>query len=117
MEAARRLAGACATCDLPAVEALLAHDVVALCDSGGLVESVHEPVEGVADVAVFTLSVLGGRPGTAVTVENVNGQPGIAVRLIDGRAVAVVALACVDGLITGLYIVLSPLKLRGWHRP
>ena len=116
MDAARRLAGACATCDLPAVEALLAPEVVALCDSGGLVVAVREPVLGVADVAVFTLSVLGGRPGTAVTVESVNGQPGIAVRRTDGTAVAVVALACVDELITGLFIVLSPVKLRGWHR-
>jgi RNA polymerase sigma-70 factor (ECF subfamily) len=116
MDLARRLAGACAECDLPAVEALLSPDVMALCDSGGLVAAVREPVLGVADVAVFTLSVLGGRTGAHLTVESVNGHPGIAMRRTDGTAVAVVAVACAGNAITGLYIVLSPAKLRGWHR-
>lgn len=116
MDLAHRLAGACVACDLAVVETLFAPDVVALCDSGGRVPAVREPVHGVADVSVLTLGVLGGRRGARLTVESVNGQPGLVLRRTDGVALVVVALRCDDGCIAGLYIVLNPVKLRGWHR-
>ncbi|WP_232049983.1 siderophore-interacting protein [Actinoplanes sp. OR16] len=111
----RRLADACAAGDLGAVEPLLAADVVAVCDGGGLVPAAADPVCGSGDVALLLIGVL-GRPGTDLSVESVNGLPGLVLRRTDGTAVAVVAARCGAAPLSTLWIVLNPAKLNGWHR-
>jgi len=108
----RRLAAACNTGDVTAIEAHLDPDAVAVCDSGGRVPAPFRPVYGAAEVA----SVLGTLlPGADLSVESVNGRAGLAVRRA-GTAVAVIAVSCHQNRATALWVVLSPAKLRGWHR-
>ncbi|BCJ47515.1 hypothetical protein GCM10010168_18730 [Actinoplanes ianthinogenes] len=116
METMLRLAGACVAGDLGTVEALLAADAVAVCDGGGLVPAATGPVRGAGEVALLLIGVL-GRPGTDLSVEDVNGRPGLVLRRRDGTAVAVVAAArCGATRLTTLWMVLNPAKLHGWHR-
>lgn len=111
-----RFAAACRLGNIGALAAALDADAVAVCDGGGLVPAPPGSVHGPPDIAQLVAVLLGGRPGTELTVEAVNGRSGLAVRHA-GRAVAVVSVGTVDTLVTDLWIVLNPAKLRGWHRP
>ncbi|GIF62112.1 hypothetical protein Ais01nite_01470 [Asanoa ishikariensis] len=112
----RRLATACAQGDVAALRAALATDVVAVCDGGGLVPAALGPIYGADDVAELLSVLLCGRPATELTVEAVNGRAGLALRDA-GRALAVVAVKVAELRVAYVWIVLSPAKLRGWHRP
>jgi hypothetical protein len=112
-EVVRRLAAACRTGDVIAIEAVLEPGAVGVCDGGGRVPAPIRPVYGAAAVARLLRALL---PGTDLTVESVNGRAGLLVRQA-GYAVAVIAVSCDDGPATTLWIVLNPAKLRGWHRP
>jgi hypothetical protein len=108
----RRLAVACHTDDVIAIEALLDPDAVAVCDSGGRVPAPIRPVRGAAEVACLLRALA---PGTDLTVESVNGRAGLVIRQT-GRAVAVIAVSCEENWAATLWVVLNPAKLRGWHR-
>jgi len=97
--------------DLQALEAVLADDVVALSDGGGLVLAARKPVVGRERVATFLLGVL---EKFAADVENVpaayNG--GLAfVGLRDGHPMAVWAVDIGPDGIRGFYNVMNPQKL------
>jgi len=110
-----RLAGACGGAGNPAaLEALLHTEAVALCDGGGEVPAVLQPVCGAAIVARLLIALVGDRPGTVLTVESVNGRAGLALRQ-QGTVLAVVSVSATAGRITSLWIVLNPAKLRHWH--
>ncbi|MEV4534493.1 siderophore-interacting protein [Asanoa sp. NPDC049518] len=111
----RRLAGACVLGDVAAVRAALAPDAVAVCDGGGLVPAAPRPIHGADDVTELLRVLLCGRPASELTVEAVNGRAGLALREA-GRAVAVVAVKVAGIRVAYVWIVLSPEKLRGWHR-
>lgn len=104
-----RLAVACRTGD---VTVHLASDAFAVCDSGGHVPAPVLPLRGADEVAWLLQALL---PGNDLTVESVNGQPGLVLRH-GGRAVAVIAVTCDRNLVTALWVVLNPAKLRPWHR-
>jgi hypothetical protein len=104
-----RLAQACRTGD---VVAHLSPDAVAVCDGGGHVPAPVLPLHGAAEVAWLLQALL---PGNDLTVESVNGHPGLVLRRA-GRAVVVIAVTCDRNLVTGLWVVLNPAKLRAWHR-
>lgn len=108
----RRLAAACHTGDVVAIEAVLDPDAVAVCDSGGRVPAPIRPVHRAAEVARLLHAVL---PGADLTVESVNGHAGLVLRQTR-RAVAVIAVSCDQDRAAALWIVLNPAKLRGWHR-
>ena len=108
----RRLAAACHTGDVIAIEAVLDPDAVAVCDSGGHVPAPIRPVHGAARVALLLHALL---PGTDVTVDGVNGRAALVLRRA-GTAVAVIAVGCHEDQATTLWVVLNPAKLRGWHR-
>jgi hypothetical protein len=112
-----RLAVACHSGDVIAIEAALDPDAVAVCDSGGRVPAPIRPVRGAAAVAlllhVLLLRVL--RPGTDLTVESVNGSAALVARRI-GLAVTVIAVGCCEDRVVNLWIVLNPDKLRVWHQ-
>jgi RNA polymerase sigma-70 factor (ECF subfamily) len=104
--------------DLSTLAAVLAPDVVAIGDGGGVVNAGRNPVFGAERVARFYAGVLSRRARTAhdVTIEPVlvNGDAGVLVRgeYADGRALlSVVAVAVSDGRITAIYNQLNPEKL------
>ncbi|MQM24139.1 RNA polymerase sigma-70 factor [Glycomyces albidus] len=90
---------------------ILAPDVVALSDGGGVRHALLHPVVG-ADKVARLLAVGWWRRDAERTVEQVqvNGSPGLLVR-IDGRIDGVVAVQVEHGRITGAYHVRNPHKL------
>jgi RNA polymerase sigma-70 factor (ECF subfamily) len=110
--------------DLEALLAVLAPDVVATGDGGGVVPAGRKPIEGAVAVARF-LAGLFRRGFTDATLEFesvlVNGQAGLLVeitaregRLLPGdldRARLVMAFEVADGQITAIYDQLAPDKL------
>ncbi|GAA2615303.1 sigma-70 family RNA polymerase sigma factor family protein [Paractinoplanes durhamensis] len=105
----REFVEACRSSDLAGVRAALDEDVFAVVDGRG-------PVYGATAVTALVGALLCGRPDTSLTVESVNGADGLALWRA-GRALVVVAVDAEAALITALWIVVSPAKLRGWQRP
>jgi RNA polymerase sigma-70 factor (TIGR02957 family) len=99
------------TGDLQGLLDVLAPDVVALSDGGGVVPAALEPVVGAENVA----AALGRTAGAAVHPAQVNGYPALILRR-DGEIDTVVALRIESNLITGLYAVRNPEKLSHLER-
>ncbi|GAA2647620.1 RNA polymerase sigma factor SigJ [Paractinoplanes durhamensis] len=102
--------------DVQALAAVLAPDVVAIGDGGGLIPGVGtRPVLGPDRVARFYLGILSGRVGeVAVEPVVVSGAAAVLVRgtYADGRPLlSVLAVTVDDGRITGLFNQLNPDKL------
>jgi RNA polymerase sigma-70 factor (ECF subfamily) len=110
----RGFAAACRPGTIAALLAVLHTDAVAICDGGGLVPAPLGPIHGAEHVARLVAALLGGMPGTDLTVESVNGLAGLALRRF-GRAVAVVGVATAGTKVATVWIVLNPAKLRRWH--
>ncbi|MFD8144593.1 sigma factor [Streptomyces sp. NPDC059708] len=104
------------TGDLRNLLDLLAPDVVALSDGGGIKRAMPRPVVGAAAVA-RALAAGVAVFGPLVTVEPtlVNGHPALVLRA-DGAIDMVVAVRIDDGLVTGLYSVRNPEKLTRMER-
>ncbi|ONI92768.1 siderophore-interacting protein [Saccharothrix sp. ALI-22-I] len=111
----RGFAEACRLGDVAAVRAALDPDAVAVCDGIGRVPAATGAIHGEEDVSRLVTALLCGRPDTELTVESVNGRAGLALRRA-GRAIAVVGVRQAGARVTGLWIVLNPAKLGGWHR-
>jgi RNA polymerase sigma-70 factor (TIGR02957 family) len=99
------------TGDLQSLLDILAPDVVALSDGGGVVQAVPTPVVGAGRVARLLTAGL-PRIAAAATLEpaQVNGYPALIVR-VNGQVDTVIAVRIDDGLISGLYAVRNPEKL------
>lgn len=110
----RRFAAACGTGDVAALKAVLAADVVAVCDGGGKVRAPARPIPGADEVARFVAALVTGS-GAVPAVEPVNGRAGLTLRRA-GRAVAVLSVSVTGAEVTAVWIVLNPDKLRRWHR-
>ncbi|GAB0106641.1 RNA polymerase sigma-70 factor [Nocardia sp. JMUB6875] len=98
------------TGDLQTLLDLLAPDVVALGDGGGIRSALPQPITGANKVArLFTKgwSTLG--PDVSFETSMVNGHPALLIRRL-GEIDTVLALRIDDGLITGLYSVRNPEK-------
>jgi RNA polymerase sigma-70 factor (ECF subfamily) len=104
------------TGDLQGLVDILAPDVVALGDGGGVKQALPRPVVGADKVARLFAAGL-ERYGAGVSVEQVqvNGYPALMLRL-DGELDCVVAIRIDDGLVTGLYTVRNPDKLSHLDR-
>lgn len=111
----RRLAEACRSGDVAALQGALNADAVAVCDGGGVVPVPPVPIRGAQDVARLVAVLLGGQPDAELTVEAVNGRAGLVLRGA-GRAVAVAGVGTAGGKVTEVWIVLTPAKLGRWHR-
>ena len=101
--------------DVRALAAVLAPDVVAIGDGGGLPGVGTRPVLGADRVSRFYLGILNGRLG-AVAVEPVlvNGSAGLLIRgtYANGRPLlSVMGFTVDDGRITGIFNQLNPDKL------
>ncbi|MEU9715223.1 RNA polymerase sigma-70 factor [Streptomyces sp. NPDC047976] len=99
------------TGDLQGLVDLLAPDVVALSDGGGIKQAMPRPVVGAEKVArLLAAGVAAFGPLMTAEPTRVNGHPALLMR-IDGEVEMVVALRIDDGLVTGLYSVRNPQKL------
>lgn len=98
------------TGDLQSLLDILAPDVVALADGGGVKQAVPRPIVG-ADKVVRLLTA-GFERVNNLTAEpaQINGFPAVIVRL-GGELDGVMAFHTENGLITGLYYVRNPDKL------
>ncbi|WP_049561606.1 RNA polymerase sigma-70 factor [Nonomuraea sp. SBT364] len=104
------------TGDLQGLLDILAPDVVALSDGGGVKQAMPRPVEGAARLGRRLVNAL-TRFGAAMSLEpaQINGGPALLVRL-DGELDGVLAVQVEDGLITSLYYVRNPEKLSRVQR-
>jgi RNA polymerase sigma-70 factor (ECF subfamily) len=104
------------TGDLQSLLDILAPDVVALSDGGGVKQAVLRPIVGADKVARLLATGL-GRIAAAASLQpaQVNGYPALILRL-NGEIDTVIAVRIDDGLITGLYAVRNPEKLSHMER-
>ena len=99
------------TGDLQSLLDILAPDVVALTDGGGVKQAQLRPIVGAESVARFFAAASdSARAGMSLEPAQVNGGPALIVRL-NGEIDGVVAMRVEDGLVTGLYLVRNPEKL------
>ena len=99
------------TGDLQSLLDILAPDVVALSDGGGVKHALLRPVRGAGKVARLLAAGWWKRGGErSFEPVQVNGSPGLLV-LVDGQLDAVLAVRVENGYVTGLYGVRNPEKL------
>jgi RNA polymerase sigma-70 factor (ECF subfamily) len=101
--------------DINALISLLDPDATATADGGGLVSTVHRPVEGAAQIARYAVEIAKLVPNMTILERTVNGQPGLVAQR-DGVVVTVMAFDVTHGRITHIWAVRNPDKLRPWTR-
>jgi RNA polymerase sigma-70 factor (ECF subfamily) len=110
-EAVDRFLAAIRHGDLQGLLDVLAPNVVAVSDGGGLVVAARHPIEGAKRVANFLIRGLRS-VDLEVTAVWLNGSP--AVRLdIGGELDTAVSLAVEEGRISRIYAIRNPHKLAG----
>ncbi|RFU37452.1 RNA polymerase subunit sigma-24, partial [Actinomadura logoneensis] len=109
----RELRRAWAANDIGAFVAVLAPDAVAVGDGGGVVAAMPEPVEGAERIARHMVDIISRAPGMTVSEEMVNARPGLVARYAGGIA-GVFAFEFEDGLVSRIWCVRNPEKLRPW---
>ncbi len=104
------------TGDLQSLLDVLAPDVVALSDGGGVRHALLRPVAGIGNVARL-LAVGWWRRDAERSVEpvQINGGPGLLVR-VGGEIDGVVAVRVENGHVAGVYHVRNPEKLSRMER-
>jgi RNA polymerase sigma-70 factor (TIGR02957 family) len=117
-ELAQRFFAAAGEGDLPALEALLAHDVALHGDGGGKVPALGRPVNGRARVARALLAGMSTLPrlGVRIQVAEINGQPGAMAFDAHDRLVGVIGLGIAGGQIETIHSIVNPDKLRHFDR-
>ena len=99
--------------DIDALTGLLDPGATATADGGGLVSTLHRPIEGAAQVARYAVEIAGLVPDMTILERTVNGQPGLVAQR-DGVVVTVMAFDVADGRIRHIWAVRNPEKLRPW---
>ena len=108
--AVEKFLAAVSTGDVQGLVEVLAPDVVAVADGGGLVRAALRPITGAGTVATF-LARAATFPDFAATTAWFNGMPG--ARIDAGGTTTAVSLVVEDGRITRIYAIRNPHKL-GW---
>jgi RNA polymerase sigma-70 factor (TIGR02957 family) len=100
------------TGDLQSLVDILAPDVVALGDGGGIKQALPRPVVGADKVGkLMGVGVAAMRTmGMTTELAHVNGWPALVIRL-GGELDSVLSLRVEDGLVTAIYTVRNPEKL------
>ncbi|MEV6102220.1 RNA polymerase sigma-70 factor [Nocardia sp. NPDC051981] len=99
------------TGDLQGLLDLLAPDVVALGDGGGIKQALPRPITGADHVArLFSVGWKTVAAGMKIEPAMVNGHPALVFR-VDDEVDTVLAIRIDNGLITGFYSVRNPEKL------
>jgi RNA polymerase sigma-70 factor, ECF subfamily len=106
-----RFLAALTTGDVKGLMDVLAPDVVAVADGGGLVPALRRPVEGVEQVAALLSRFAQVAPGAEVSTLLLNGA--VAARIDPGGEFeTAVTFAVEDGRIARIYAIRNPHKLR-----
>jgi RNA polymerase sigma-70 factor (ECF subfamily) len=108
-EAVNRFLAAVRVGDLQGLLDVLAPDVVAVSDGGGLVAAARRPIRGAAPLARILLGVA-RLTDVEVTAVPVNGSPGCRID-VGGQIYAAVGLSVEDGRISRIYAIANPVKL------
>ncbi|MFJ4833711.1 RNA polymerase subunit sigma [Streptomyces sp. NPDC088747] len=111
----RAVGEACAVEDTGRLTSLLAADVSAFFDGGGMVRALARPVQGHLQVARALLTLLARHPHTTTTPHSVNGRTGLVVRHRT-QVAAVISLDIAGSHVVQIWAVLNPDKLRVWNR-
>jgi RNA polymerase sigma factor (sigma-70 family) len=102
------------TGDIGALIGLLDPGATMTADGGGLVSARLRPIEGAKPIARYLAGLAGRAPSDLTLLEHtVNGQPGLVAQRA-GVTVTVIAFDLADGLITRIWAVRNPDKLRPW---
>jgi RNA polymerase sigma-70 factor, ECF subfamily len=99
--------------DLQALTSLLASDARIVTDGGGKVAAALNVIEGAHRVSAFLAGVVrkGWTDEMSVRVETINGLPGLLLNGPNGL-IQTTAFEIDDGVVTAIYIVRNPDKLR-----
>jgi RNA polymerase sigma-70 factor, ECF subfamily len=103
--------------DMTALRALLAADVSLHADGGGKRSAARQPILGFEHVMKTheALAVLFRKHGsTLIRTALINGLPGFVTREADGE-LQTTALEIDDGMVTAIYVMRNPDKLRHLH--
>ena len=111
----REFWAACEGGDLTALLRLLDPDVVTLVDGGGKVRAALKPIRGADNVSRFLLGSLAKQGELSAHLETVSTRTGLVFRQ-HGVVAGVLSFEVKNDLITDLWFVLSPDKLRSWNR-
>lgn len=107
---------AISTGDLQDLVDILAPDVVALGDGGGIKQAMPRPISGADKVGrLFAAGIAGWRSRMTTELAQVNGGPALIIWL-DGELDSVVSMRVEDGLVSGIYTVRNPEKLSRMMR-
>jgi RNA polymerase sigma-70 factor (TIGR02957 family) len=110
-EALKAFQRAIETGDVQGLVDLLAPDVVALADGGGIKQALPRPVVGAEKVArLLAAGMATWAAELTVELAEVNGWPALILSL-DGELDSVMSVRVEDGLVSGLYTVRNPEKL------
>ena len=112
-ELAHRFLAAARDGDMPALEALLAEDVVLQGDGGGNAPALARPLHGRRRVArtLASWGRHGARLGASLHPAEVNGQPGAVLRDPEGAVIGVITVEIAGGEVVGVRSVVNPDKL------
>ena len=109
-----RFLAALASGDTDELLSVLAPDVIAVADGGGVAPALGKPVSGAAMLASMMVRVASTRGYTATPL-SINGMPGVRFTFATGTAV--MALVIEDGRITRVLAVNNPQKLGHVETP
>jgi RNA polymerase sigma-70 factor (TIGR02957 family) len=108
-----KVLAAVTTGDVQALMAVLAPDVVAIADGGGVAAAARKPIVGSERVAAF-LAIAAKVPGLQATTTWFNGMPG--ARIDAAGSPTAVSLAVENGRIVRIYAMRNPAKLSWLDR-
>jgi hypothetical protein len=100
------------TKDIDALIRILDPDATAVVDGGGLVSAVG-PVHGSEQIARVFADIASRAPALNILERAVNGQPGLVTQR-NGIVETVLAFSVRGNLITNIWAVCNPEKLRPW---
>jgi RNA polymerase sigma-70 factor (ECF subfamily) len=101
--------------DIQGLMDVLAPDVVAVADGGGLAQAIRHPVEGAERVAAFLSHIPRRARGVKLATLMINGS--VAVRIDpDGELDTLLTFALEDGRISRIYAIRNPDKLARLER-
>ncbi|HWM22472.1 MAG TPA: RNA polymerase sigma-70 factor [Ilumatobacteraceae bacterium] len=103
-----KFVAAISTGDVQGLMEVLAPDVVAIADGGGVVPALRKPITGAEKLAAL-LARVAEAPGFIATIAWLNGMPG--ARLDFDGAAAAMSLVVEEGRITHIYAINNPHKL------
>jgi RNA polymerase sigma factor (sigma-70 family) len=102
------------TRNIAALVGLLDPDATVVADGGGLVSAALEPIEGSENIGRYFAELASQIPSGVMLMERtVNGQPGLVAQQ-EGVTVTVFAFDVSGDLITRIWAVRNPDKLRPW---